>query len=100
MPFSSSLAAEIVVNGAVQPIALAADTRHKNYYRGRLQLDLKSSSWFAVRWLSPDARNCSIAHTAPIYFWKGQQPIPIRRAEAEYPRARRTTDPRGPNRAV
>lgn len=75
-------AVELVVNGIVHRIKLVPD--HARKYRGQLRLTLKNSSWIAARWLAEDTGNCSITHTSPLYFWNGDQPLPVRRADAAY----------------
>ena len=72
---------EIVVNGTPAPIEL---TPNGAAYSGRRQITLQTSSWIAARWLSDHGETCDVAHTSPLYFWNGDQPIPVRRADAEY----------------
>lgn len=77
-------AAELVVNGAVRRIAMAPDPKSEHGYRSKLRLTLKTSTWLAARWLQEDGKNCSIAHTSPIYFWNKKQPLPVPRSDAAY----------------
>ncbi|MFB3826136.1 MAG: CehA/McbA family metallohydrolase [Bryobacteraceae bacterium] len=75
--------AEVIVNGKAFPVALSAAGRGR-VCRGRRELRLTASSWVAARWLDERGAACDVAHTSPIYFWRGHEPIPIPRVEAEY----------------
>jgi hypothetical protein len=75
--------AEIVVNGAVQSIKLTPD-KQKFMYHGSAHLVLKDSSWIVARWVGKQGASTGLAHTSPVYFWKGDSPIPISRPDADY----------------
>jgi hypothetical protein len=75
--------AEIVVNGAAQSIRLNPDQKEFSYH-GSARLLLKDSSWIVARWVDKQGESTGLAHTSPIYFWKGESPIPVSRQDAEY----------------
>jgi hypothetical protein len=75
--------AEIVVNGTVQSIRMRPD-RKGFTYRGSARLVLKDSSWVVARWVGKQGESTGLAHTSPIYFWKGESPIPVSRPDADY----------------
>ncbi len=78
-------AAEIVVNGRVQPVPLTPKAGKKHLYGGSVRLTLETSSWVAARWVQETSTgNCAFAHTSPVYFRHGDAPIPVPRPDAEY----------------
>ena len=75
--------AEIVLNGSAHTIVLTPVKESQYRYTGALDLTTNSSAWIAARWSAARALGCDAAHTSPIYFWDGDKPIPLKRAEAE-----------------
>lgn len=73
---------EIIVNGKASTLMVTAQPR--GLYSANTQITLKTSSWIAARWLEGTGSESALAHTSPVYFWNGNQPIPVRRADAEY----------------
>jgi len=76
--------AEIVVNGRPREIQLKPDGGNSTRFSGRIGLKLTGSSWIAARWIHEHDGTVDLAHTAPVYFWNGSEPIPYRRGEVEY----------------
>ena len=76
--------AEIVVNGQPREIQLKPDGGNSTRFSGRIGLKLTGSSWIAARWIHEHDGSVDLAHTAPVYFWNGSEPIPYRRGEVEY----------------
>jgi hypothetical protein len=76
--------AEIIVNGAVYPITLLPESGRRYAYQGKMSLSLEGSSWIAARWLEKEGDTASVAHTAPVYFWDRDLPIPIPQSDAQY----------------
>jgi hypothetical protein len=74
--------AEIVVNG--KPMTLMGAPQAGGAYVAKAQIKLDTSSWIAARWLADAGPKCGVAHTSPIYFWNGSQPVPTRREDAQY----------------
>jgi hypothetical protein len=72
---------EVVVNGAAHTVELKADASDTNSYRGRIGLIVHSSSWITARWKAARESSCDVAHTSPVYVWKGEEPIPVRQEE-------------------
>jgi hypothetical protein len=80
--------AEIVVNGSAQSVALKADAAQPYVHLAHTTLVLTSTSWIAARYVHPDGPTVEVAHTSPIYFWHGQEPLSPTHAQAEYLRNR------------
>jgi hypothetical protein len=74
---------ELVVNGAVKTIALKPHATEAHRYDGSAKLTLASSSWITARWSASRGATCDAAHTSPIYFWNGAQPVPAQPRELE-----------------
>jgi len=75
--------AEVVINGEISKLPLLPGAE-EHAYSGRLVRDLATSSWVAARWVEDRGKHCSLAHAAPVYFWKGQEPVPAREVDRAY----------------
>jgi hypothetical protein len=78
--------AELVVNGAVHRVPLTAGD--SNASAGSISVELKTTSWITARWLSSSDVRCDLAHTAPVYFRNGDEPVPPNIGELQYLLAR------------
>ena len=72
---------EVVVNGVAHTVELNADADDANLCGGRIGLIVHSSSWITARCKAARRSNCDVAHTSPVYVWKGEEPIPVRQEE-------------------
>ena len=73
-------AAEVVVNGHVERVALAPETGRPHGFRGTARLRLDGSAWIAARWV--EGRDT--AHTSPLYYRVAGKPIPVPREQAAW----------------
>ncbi len=76
--------AEVVVNGSVHSVHLAAVAGSPRAYKGAVELTIKGSAWITARWLVESEKTCNLAHTAPVYIRNGDAPIPLKRHELQY----------------
>lgn len=72
---------ELVVNGDVRKLPLRGSGMT---WSGASDLELTTTTWIAARWMSGGDKVCGVAHTAPVLFRNGSQPVFVRRTEAEY----------------
>ena len=80
LSFAPVEAAEIVTNGKVVRVPLAAERGRPFHYAGSARLRLDTSAWIVARWTGVR----DVAHTSPLYYRVPGKPVPIPRAEAEY----------------
>lgn len=77
-------AAEVVVNGKVVRVPLAAERGRQFSYRGTARLKLDGTCWIAVRWLRDRGANCALAHTAPVWYRVAGKPLTSPPEQAAY----------------
>jgi len=76
------------VNGRVISVPMSPEQNTKYSFHGSTDLTLTTSTWIAARYVAPVGNALSLAHTSPVYFWNGDQPIPIVQKDTEYLLAR------------
>ena len=69
--------AEVVINGVPHQLTLTAKPGEPYATTGSENFDVGSSAWVAARWSQGDGGRCDAAHTGAVYFWNGDESIPV-----------------------